>query len=173
MAEETKQHQPNIFTDPNFVGMSKDAQYVVASLLVHAQHVNVSDVPGLIRLGEPQALKENAAALGRFGAYWADRAAATTSVSELLAELKVFGWLQVDIDRGLLRVPKAPLFMPPANRGTAAKWAAAISKFPRCDLQERHLQTLRQACSHDAELSMAFMSCLIDGDNQYASPYGE
>ena len=171
MAEETKQNPPNLFTDPNFVGMSKDAQYIVASLLVHARHEG--DVPGLIRLGEPQALKENAAALGRFGAYWADRAAATTSTSELLAELKVFGWLQVDIDRGLLRIPKAPLFMPPANRGTAAKWATAISKFPRCDLQARHLQTLRQALAHDAELSFAFASCLIDGDSQYDSPYGE
>lgn len=168
---EAKHQQPNLFTDPNFVGMSKDAQYVVASLLVHARHEG--DVPGLIRLGEPQAIKENAAALGRFAAYWADRAAATTSVGELLAELKIFGWLQVDIDRGLLRIPKAPLFMPPVNRGTAAKWAAAISKFPRCDLQARHLQTLRQACSHDAELSFAFASWLIDGDSQYDSPFVE
>lgn len=168
---EAKHQQPNLFTDPNFVGMSKDARHVVASLLVHTQHEN--EVPGLIRIGEPQALKATTASLGRFGAYWAHRADAKMPPSDLLAELKVFGWLQVDLDSGLVRIPKAPLFMPPANRGTAAKWAAAISKFPRCDLQDQHLQTLRQALAHDAELSFAFASCLIDGDSQYDSPYGE
>jgi hypothetical protein len=171
MAEETKQNQPNLFTDPNFVGMSKDGRFVVSSLLTFTQ--TETDVPGLFLIGESQSLEENRATLDRFIAYWAKRANATSSPSELLAELKVFGWLQVDVSRNLVRIAKAPLFMPPANRGVAARWAAAISKLPRCEFQDMHLQTLRQACSHDAELSMAFMSCLIDGDNQYASPYGE
>lgn len=168
---EAKHQQPNLFTDPNFVGMSKDARHVVASLLVYTQHE--SAVPGLILLGEPQALKENAAALGRFGTYWSHRADAKMSPTDLLAELKVFGWLQVDLDSGIVRIPKAPLFMPPANRGTAAKWATAISKFPRCGLRDRHLETLRQALAQDAELSFAFATCLIDGDSQYDSPFVE
>ena len=171
MTEETKQNPPNLFTDPNFVGMSKAGKLTVANLLVYTQHE--SDVPGLFMLSESQSMEANKATLDRFITHWAERVSASTSPSELLAELKVFGWLQTDVSRNLVRIPKAPLFMPPANRGTAAKWAAAISKFPRCDLQERHLQTLRQACSHNAELSFAFASCLIDGTEQCPSPYGE
>lgn len=168
---EAKHQQPNLFTDPNFVGMSKDARHVVASLLVYTQHE--SAVPGLFLLSESQGLDVNAKTLDRFVAYWADRVGATMSASDLLTELKVFGWLQTDVSRNLVRIPKAPLFMPPADRGVAAKWAAAISKLPWCDLQDWHTQTLRQACSHDAELSFAFASCLVDGTEQCPSPYGE
>ncbi len=171
MAEETKQNPPNLFTDPNFVGMSKDARHVVASLLVYTQHE--SDVPGLFMLSQSQSMEANKATLDRFITHWAERVSASTSPSELLAELKVFGWLQTDVSRNLVRIPKAPLFMPPTDRGVAARWAAAISKLTRCDLQDWHLQTLRQACSYDAELSFAFASCLIDGTEQCPSPYGE
>lgn len=168
---EAKHQQPNLFTDPNFVGMSKDARHVVASLLVYTQHE--SDVPGLFMLSESQSSEANKATLDRFITYWADRVSASTSPSELLAELKVFGWLQTDVSRNLVRIPKAPLFMPPSDRGVAAKWATAIMRLPRCDLQDWHTQTLRQACSHDAELSFAFACCLVDGTEQCPSPYGE
>jgi len=172
MAEETKQNQPNLFTDPNFVGMSKAGKFTVANLLVYTN--NIHGCPGLF-WGYSD---DNKSAVENFMQITSQRASDAlpgerVTPEGLFVELEVFGWLQIDAARELFRIPKAPLFMPPANRGEAVGWAMAFMSFPSCSLKERHLDTLRQACSHDAELLLAFDSYLIDGAPGRSQTYGQ
>ena len=172
MTEETKQNPPNLFTDPNFVGMSKAGKFTVANLLVYTH--NTHGCPGLFwgYSSEEKSAVENF--LGIITQRASDALPGERiTPNGLLMEIKAFGWMQIDAEREVFRIPKAPLYMPPANRGEAVRWAMAFMSFPSCSLKERHLETLRQACSHDAEFLLAFDSYLIDGAPGQPQAYGQ
>ena len=159
MAEETKQNQPNLFTDPNFVAMSPDSRVALAMLMAQPSHWTV--LPGLVNNAEnPEKTGRENAEL-RTGwlsglADWALWRNARPNDSSILVEkeLALYGWiLPVAEWNGNLILRRMGRYIKATNLGQVETWAASWLAIERGPLREYLRPVLTEACDTDSELA--------------------
>lgn len=159
MAEETKQNQPNLFTDPNFVAMSPDSRVALAMLMAQPSHWTV--LPGLVRNAEnPEKNGRDNAEL-RTGwlstladlALW--RGGCPHDSSALIEkELALYGWiLPVGQWGGEILLRRIGRYIKATNLGQVETWAANYLAIPRSHEREHLRAVLAEACDANAELA--------------------